>query len=90
MTRVLGGILISLALIAMLSAATAQAAARNFQVRCYVNHQPVGTLTLYDVTMAANACNKTFNICEGNCTGCFMDVNFREVCIDSLGQVYRD
>jgi hypothetical protein len=90
MVRMLGGILISLALMAMLSTATAQAATRNFQVRCYVNHQIIGTLTIYDVSMAANACNKTFNICEGNCTGCFIDVNFREVCIDSLGQAYYD
>jgi hypothetical protein len=91
MVKKLGGVLIWIAIVALLSVEPASAAARAFEVRCYDgSHQAVGTLSIFDISMAATACNRTFNVCEGSCTGCFIDVNYREVCIDSMGQAYYD
>jgi hypothetical protein len=65
-------------------------AKRAFQVSCYIGDRNIGTLELYDPTYSAITCNKVFHDCEGNCTGCYMNIDNKQVCIDSQGQVYSD
>jgi hypothetical protein len=93
MKKILSIIVLGFALMAMLPAMSA-AANRDFEVRCYVgnpsNNEYVGTIDIFDVSMAGVSCNNVFNACEGNCTGCYADPNDREVCVDALGRAYYE
>ncbi len=67
-------------------------AAEDVSIFCYVgnpqDNELVGTVDVFDVRTAANSCNVMYNSCEGNCTGCFVDRESREVCIDPYGRFY--
>jgi hypothetical protein len=62
-------------------------------ITCYTGYPPsnryVGTVTIFDVSTASNACNAMYYDCRKKCIGCYIDRELVEdVCIDPFGNTF--
>jgi hypothetical protein len=62
-------------------------------ITCYTGYPPnneyVGTVTIFDVPTASNACNAMYYDCRKRCIGCYIDRELVEdVCIDPFGNTF--
>jgi hypothetical protein len=62
----------------------------DINVSCYLNSDEgsyLGSLMTFAPETAAQACNKIFYSCKGQCFGCFSDFDLRDdVCYDNKGR----
>jgi len=67
-------------------------AKESITITCYAgnpdNNQDLGTVEVFHVANAASTCNSVYADCDGNCTGCYIDKESQEVCIDTTGRLY--
>jgi len=85
--------IVILALAALLSSVTSTFADETVSITCYTGYPPsneyVGTVTIFDVPTAANACNRMYYDCRSKCIGCYIDFELVEdVCVDSRGNTF--
>jgi hypothetical protein len=76
-----------------LRAGSAQAEKRAYEVACYsgTTHGFVGTIpNIFDTARSAGVCNSVFNACDNNCTGCYVNIDNKQVCFTSSGEVFSD
>jgi hypothetical protein len=61
-------------------------------ITCYVgdpyNNKHLGSVEVFNISNAPNVCNHVFYDCDGRCTGCYIDEDSQQVCIDSTGYSY--
>jgi len=82
-----------LTLAALVSSVTSTFADETVSITCYSGYPPnneyVGTVTIFDVPTAANACNIMYYDCRRRCIGCYVDFELVEdVCVDSRGNTF--
>ena len=62
-------------------------------VSCYIANPPsydyIGELEVFNLSEAASSCNTTYEDCQGNCIGCYIDEDSLEVCIDKSGNEFE-
>ena len=62
-------------------------------ITCYAgnpdDNQNLGTVEVFHVANAASTCNSVYADCNGNCTGCYIDEESQEICIDKAGRLYK-
>ncbi|OGW39698.1 MAG: hypothetical protein A2Y97_00740 [Nitrospirae bacterium RBG_13_39_12] len=72
---------------------TSAHAADSITVSCYVDNPSdnieMGDIEVFNIDEAANACNNTFDDCEGNCTGCYINSESIEICVDMTGNKFN-
>jgi hypothetical protein len=65
-------------------------AADSVPVSCYVgdpdDDEYMGDIEAFNTSGAPALCNNFFSECQGNCTGCYIDEESEEFCIDSGGR----
>jgi hypothetical protein len=87
-------VLVVACLVGVSGGLTSLHAARDVSVSCYEgnpeDNEYLGTVDVFDVRAAANACNSMYVDCEGRCTGCYDDEDSREVCVDPSGRIYYE
>jgi hypothetical protein len=74
-----GVILIFVAMMTAPFAVTAQTD-QAFEVTCYANGLNIGTITIFDISLADSACNRTFPACGDHCRACYVDAKLNQVC----------
>ncbi len=58
-------------------------------VTCYKGNSRIGTVTVFDWSAAATACNSLYYDCRGACIGCSRDFDYVEdVCVDMNGNEF--
>ena len=61
-------------------------------VSCYKDAKAswsVGSVAVYDVAEAAQACNSLYYDCRGRCIGCYQDYDYVDsVCVDMRGNTF--
>jgi hypothetical protein len=60
---------------------------------CYLNQSvgnvSVGSVVVFNVANAAQACNSMYNDCRGRCIGCIYDNDYvHDVCVDVSGRTF--
>jgi hypothetical protein len=62
-------------------------------VSCYIDdpsdNNEIGDIEVFNVNVAAQECNGAFEDCVGDCTGCYLDSESLEMCIDSSGDRFE-
>jgi hypothetical protein len=65
---------------------------QSISISCYKDPQSsssVGTVVVYDVAVAARACNSMYYDCKGRCIGCYHDFDYLDnVCVDMQGNTF--
>jgi hypothetical protein len=77
----------------LLGTGNAPAAKRVYEVACYsgTNYGFLGTVpNVSDPTRSAGICNSIFSACDNNCTGCYVNIDNKQVCYTSSGQIFSD
>jgi hypothetical protein len=68
-------------------------ASESIPVSCYIDdlsdNLEIGEIEIFDVANATNACNETFNDCDGECIGCYINADSIEMCIDANGNQFK-
>jgi hypothetical protein len=91
--RMVSYIIAVIVAVLFLWAGSALAAKRAYDVACYsgTTHGYVGTIpNVFDPTRSAGVCNSVFNYCDNNCTGCYVNIDNKQVCFTSRGEVFSD
>ena len=61
-------------------------------VSCYKDAQSswsLGSVAVYDVAEAVQACNTMYYDCRGRCIGCYQDFDYADnVCVDMRGNTF--
>ena len=64
----------------------------SINVSCYKDAKSswsVGSVAVYDVGEAAQACNTLYYDCRGRCIGCYQDFDYVDsVCVDMRGNTF--
>jgi hypothetical protein len=56
---------------------------------CYRDGRSLGSVVVFDVANAANACNNLYYDCKGKCIGCINDYDYIDyVCVDKSGRTF--
>ena len=64
-------------------------AEESITVYCYRDGRSLGSVVVFDVANAANACNNLYYDCKGKCIGCFNDYDYIDyVCVDRSGRTF--
>jgi len=67
-------------------------AEESISVSCYVgdpsDNEEVGEIEVFNTAKVTNTCNKIFNDCKGQCTGCYLSDESGEICIDKKGKEF--
>ena len=67
-------------------------AEESITVSCYVgdpsDNEEVGEIEVFNTAKATSTCNKKFNDCKGQCTGCYLSDESGEICIDKKGKEF--
>jgi hypothetical protein len=67
-------------------------AEESITVTCYVgdpsDYEEVGEIEVFNTAKATSTCNKIFNDCKGQCTGCYLSDETGEICIDKKGKEF--
>jgi hypothetical protein len=65
---------------------------KGISVSCFTHTGPggyVGSAMVFDVSMAAQACNSMYATCKGECIGCFADLDYvNSICVDKVGNKF--
>ncbi len=81
-----------LALFFMMIVLTSVYAADSVAVSCYVgdpsDNIDLGDIEVFNIADAADACNDTFDDCQENCTGCYINAGSIEICVDEDGEEF--
>ena len=85
--------IIILSLMAWVGSVRSTFADDTVSITCYTGYPPnneyVGTVTIFDVPTASNACNAMYYDCRKRCIGCYIDRELVEdVCIDPYGNTF--
>ena len=72
---------------------TAASASESIPVSCYIDdlsdNLEIGEIEVFDVANATRACNETFNDCDGECIGCYINAESIEMCVDVSGKRFK-
>ena len=64
----------------------------SFSISCYKDpgsDLSVGSVVVYDVSLAARSCNSMYYDCKGKCIGCYHDFDYIDnVCVDMWGNTF--
>ena len=64
----------------------------SFSISCYKDpgsDLSVGSVVVYDVSLAARSCNSMYYDCRGRCIGCYHDFDYIDnVCVDMQGNTF--
>jgi len=67
-------------------------AEESITVSCYVgdpsDNEEVGEIEVFNTAKATSTCNKIYNDCKGQCTGCYLSDEAGELCIDKKGKEF--
>jgi len=64
----------------------------SISISCYKEPKSawsLGTVVVYNVAEAAQACNSLYYDCRGRCVGCYQDFDYLDnVCVDIRGNIF--
>lgn len=85
------GILCGIALFLM-GVAAPVCADESISISCYKDAKSgisLGSVVVFNVANAAQACNSTYYDCRGRCIGCYQDYDYIDnVCVDVRGSTF--
>ena len=65
---------------------------QTISISCYNEAKsslPLGNVAVFDVALAARACNSMYYDCKGRCIGCYQDSDYIDnVCVDMQGNTF--
>ena len=91
MALIMAGLLLVIVLLAtgLMSPAIAD---ESFSISCYKDpgsDLSVGSVIVYDVSLASRSCNSMYYDCKGKCVGCYHDFDYIDnVCVDMWGNTF--
>jgi len=90
--QLLCGTLLSVMMVIGGSFIAPASADESISISCYKDAKSrwsVGTVAVYDVAEAAQACNSMYYDCRGKCIGCYQDFDYVDnVCVDMRGNTF--
>jgi uncharacterized protein YraI len=71
---------------------TAVNASDGTEIFCYTgsspNYEYIGTVEVFNLSVATSTCNNVYYNCQGTCIGCYLNAESIEMCIDNNGNQF--